>query len=133
MKFEKLVKEFESFHEGILELAEMSYSVEQVLLGCITKNQVEDFIKKLKNQSQYSFPEVIDNEFLPKVVSTLAVNAVYGSRIEINAGTVEYETTGGLVFGWDSEYNFHIQHPSGKFKEDSTLFQAGRKMGWKLE
>ncbi len=139
----KLKKRFNSFHEGILELTEVSYSVEQALNDSISKKKVSDFASETSRQLKtvdfkYTFPQVIDSKFLPLVVLELAINAVYGSELYVYNNVVDYTTTGGLKFGWDyikedSEYIFYIQHPSGKFPKGSTLLKAGLDAGWEVE
>lgn len=136
----RLTKEFNSFREGLQELMQVSFSAEQAL------------------KMQGPNPLKAENPEL-QAVANLAINAandrptgngVDWNRCEIiiDAFGVDYKTTGGLRFGWKvyqhdfqpalesdghNRYTFWVSHPSGKFAEDSTLLQAGKDAGWKLE
>jgi len=134
-------KTFDKFSTGILEMMEASYSVDDAInmMGKITFPQ--DINKK--------WNEV---EFEGKVVANLAKNVAldrqtgngYGwgqCEIHIDAGKVDYETRGGLRFGWkctprednggwDEQWTFYIFHPQGEFPEGSTLKAAFLEKGW---
>lgn len=132
-------KDFDSFEEGIKELAQVSQSVEQAL-----------------TYYRYDFPPYGE---LPLTESeatmALAYNAVndrpagnfhgWGEcEIEITPFEVFYKTRGGLVFGWEAiqegdeygsfknRYTFYIAHPSGVFYEESTLKKSVLEHGWEV-
>lgn len=128
-------KDFNSFTDGIKELAEVSFSAKQAL------------------EWQTGFLPETERE----AVSALALNAAFDRPtgngvgwgevdIEISAFGVEYRTRSGLRFGWktllgatdfdsfEGEYTFYIAHPDANENEAappcSTLRQSAKKHGW---
>lgn len=138
----KLKKEFNSFKEGLHGLMQVSYSAEQAL-----KMQGPDPLKA-ENPEMQAVANLAQNAADDRPTG----NGVDWGRasIDIDAWGVDYKTTGGLRFGWKvyqhdfqrireidgeggNEWTFFIQHPSGKFADDSTLLQSGKEAGWELE
>ena len=127
----KFAKKFNSFKEGIKELAKVSFSAEQALCWQTGK-----------------LPSTEE-----EAVKNLAVNVAFdrttgngvgwdACKIKISAYGTEYTTGGGLTFGWevvlgasqmdtfDGEYVFFVEHPNGKAPEDSTLRKSATEHGW---
>lgn len=129
-------KDFNSFTDGIQELAEVSFSAKQAL------------------EWQTGFLPETERE----AVSSLALNAAFDRptgngvgwgevAIEISAFGVEYRTRSGLRFGWktllgasdfdsfEGEYTFYIAHPDATEESaaplGSTLRQSAEKHGWR--
>lgn len=132
-------KDFNSFEEGIKELAQVSQSVEQAL-----------------THYRYDFPPYGK---LPLTESEATMALAYNTvndrptgnfvdwgecEIEISPYEVFYRTRGGLVFGWETiqegdqygsfknRYTFYIAHPSGDFYAGSSLKKSVLEHGWEI-
>lgn len=115
-----------SFKEGLKNMMNVSYSIEQSIL--------EGNKNPLDHESS--------DEVRRQTILNLAENVSYNDpstncKLEMNGYSLCYTTNGGLTFGWwinldYDEWCFWIQHPSGKFTEDSTLLKAGLKAGWEV-
>lgn len=113
-----------SFKEGLKRMMDVSYSIEQSILSG-DKNPLE---------------EVSEDSVRAQVIDNLIENVEYNCpgihcEVEVHGDITRYKTSGGLWFGWwfDVEYSewcFWIKHPSGEFREGSTLLGAGLDGGW---
>ena len=127
----KFAKKFNTFDEGIKELAQVSFSAEQALTwqtGRLPSTE-EEAVKNLAVNVALDRP---------------TANGVDwdACAIKISAFGTEYKTGGGLTFGWEvvlgasqmdtfgGEYIFFVEHPNGKAPEDSTLRQSATEHGW---
>ena len=128
------MKEFDSFEKGIKELTELSFSVSQSLA-----------IEELGIPDE---AEAVTRLALNVAFDRPTANGVDWSRasVDITAFGVDYVTTGGLMFGWqtvlganafdtfEDEYVFYIAHPEANDEsaapENSTLRESAEKFGW---
>src|SRR5690606_6061379 len=132
MKMKLFMKEFDSFEKGIKELTELSFSVSQSLA-----------IEELGIPDE---AEAVTRLALNVAFDRPTANGVDWSRasVDITAFGVDYVTTGGLMFGWqtvlganafdtfEDEYVFYIAHPEANDEsaapENSTLRESAEKL-----
>lgn len=130
------MKEFNNFKEGIIELAQVSFSAEQAL-------------KWQTNSLPLTEEDAVKTLALNVALDRPTGNGVdWGEcKIEITAYGVEYRTRGGITFGWqtilgandfdtfDGEFVFFVVHPNANENSaapvDSTLRESAEKYGWK--
>lgn len=132
----KFSKRFNSFEEGLKEIASMSYSVSDSLRWANGR------LPKFEDQA----------------VESLATNAINDRQtgngvgwgkchLEVNSFGIKYRTSSGLVFGWqtvlgasqfdtfEGQFIFFIAHPEANEKQaapaDSSLRRACEEFGWK--
>lgn len=129
----KFVKLFETFEEGIKELAELSFSANDALTmyGPFPKDEKQAVQNLAWN---VAFDRQTGNQ-----------DGWNQCKIIIEADGIHYQTSSGLKFGWctvfesdgmfDGAYNFYIIHKDGTDTSaapaESTLRKSAEKFGWK--
>lgn len=160
----KFSKHFGNFSDGLCDLVEISFSISQSIEAGLQSAEIEVLKQKIEDaEDGYTcyipYFSAIDEAM---VVAAFAANTICDRQtgngvgwgacgiLEISATGCEYQTSGGLIVGWEvdssdyqgyrevdrdskntNSYTFWIIHPDGEnIRQDSTLRKAAVEMGW---